>query len=50
MSTCFVDVFGLILVEYKNGNFFNGLGLVIFDAIEMSRYVLLIMFYPSKNI
>ena len=50
MSTCFANVFGLILAEYKNDSFFNGLGLVIFDALEMSRYVLLIMFYPSKNI
>jgi hypothetical protein len=50
VSTCFGDVFGLILVEHKNGSFFNGLELVIFDALEMSRYVPLIMFYPSKNI
>jgi len=27
VSTCFVDVFGLILVEHKNGSFFNGLEL-----------------------
>ncbi|KTF06022.1 hypothetical protein MGSAQ_002483 [marine sediment metagenome] len=50
MSTCFVDVFGVILAEYRNGSFFNGLCLVVFDALEMSRYMLLIMFYPSKNI
>jgi len=27
VSTCFVNVFGLILGEYKNDSFFNGLEL-----------------------